>query len=73
MIVVHGNQTERVPDHYTRYLEKFFRRELKLVGTPLRIEFVTTENPFAGKRNTLTPRQEFKRKRMMKHIKKTRR
>lgn len=73
VIVVHGNQTERVPDHYTRYLEKFFRRELKLVGTPLRIEFVTTENPFAGKRNTLTPRQEFKRKRMMKHIKKTRR
>lgn len=73
VIVVHGNQTERVPDHYTRYLEKYFRRELKLVGTPLRIEFVTTENPFAGRRNTLTPRQEFKRKRMMKHIKKTRR
>ena len=70
VIVVHGNQTERVPDHYKRYLENIFRRELKLVGTPLRVEFVTTENPFAGRKNTLTPRQEIKRKRMMKHIKK---
>lgn len=70
VIVVHGNQTERVPDHYRRYLENIFRRELKLVGTPLRVDFVTTENPYAGRKNTLTPRQEMKRKRMMKHIKK---
>jgi GTP-binding protein len=68
--VIHGNQTERIPDHYRRYLEKIFRRELQLVGTPLRIEFVTGENPFAGKRNTLTPRQQARRKRLMKHVKK---
>jgi GTPase len=72
IIVVHGNQTESVPEHYRRFLENVFRRELKLVGTPLRIEFVTGENPYAGKRNTLTPRQENKRKRMMQHVRKKR-
>jgi GTP-binding protein len=33
---------------------------------------VTGENPYAGKRNTLTPRQLYKRKRMMRHVKKGR-
>jgi len=71
VIIIHGNQTESVPDHYRRYLENVFRRELKLVGTPLRVEFRTGENPYAGKRNTLTPRQQHKRKRMMRHVKKS--
>ena len=39
LIVIHGNQTGKVPNSYQRYLEKVFRRELKLVGTPVRIEF----------------------------------
>ncbi len=73
VIVIHGNQTEQVPDHYRRYLENVYRRELKLVGTPLRIEFVTGTNPYAGKRNKLTPRQEYKRKRLMQHVRKSRR
>ncbi|WP_411860484.1 ribosome biogenesis GTPase Der [Halioxenophilus sp. WMMB6] len=49
IIVIHGNQTEAVPSHYKRYLEKTFRRVLDLHGTPLRIEFKTTDNPFASK------------------------
>lgn len=49
IIVIHGNQTESVPAHYKRYLEKTFRRVLDLHGTPLRIEFKTTDNPFAGR------------------------
>jgi GTPase len=73
VIVIHGNQTEHVPEHYRRYLENVYRRELELVGTPLRIEFVTGTNPFAGRRNTLTPRQEYKRKRLMQHVRKRRR
>lgn len=71
VIVIHGNQTESVPDHYRRYLENAFRRELSLVGTPLRVDFVTGENPYAGKRNTLTPRQIHKRRRLMRHVKKS--
>jgi len=73
VVVIHGNQTEDVPEHYRRYLEHFYRRELELVGTPLRIQFVTGVNPYAGRRNTLTPRQEHKRKRLMRHVKKSRR
>ncbi len=70
-IIIHGNQLENVPGHYTRYLEKIFRRELDLAGTPVVIQYRQGENPYAGKKNTLTPRQEYKRKRLMKYIKKS--
>ncbi len=72
-IIIHGNQTEKVPSAYQRYLEKTFRRELKLVGTPVFIEFRTTENPYAGRKNELTPRQERSRERLMKFHKKGKR
>jgi len=70
LIVIHGNQTESVPNSYRRYLENTFRRILDIEGTPVRIEFKTGENPFAGRRNTLTPRQIHKKKRMVAHHKK---
>lgn len=70
VIVVHGNQTDRLPGAYKRYLENFFRRQLKLVGTPLRLEFRSGKNPYAGRRNKLTPRQQQKRKRLMRHVRK---
>ena len=54
IIVIHGNQTGKVPVSYQRYLEKVFRRELQLVGTPVRIEFKAGENPFTEKRSKLT-------------------
>lgn len=68
-VVIHGNQTERLPGAYKRYLANGYRRALKLVGTPVLVEFRTGDNPYAGKRNTLTPRQEHSRARMMRHIK----
>ena len=46
VIIIHGNQTESVPAQYTRYLEKVFRRELGLQGTPIRVEYRTSENPY---------------------------
>ena len=70
LIVIHGNQTARVPNSYRRYLEKVFRRELDLVGTPVRIEFRTGDNPFADKRNQLTQRQVQRKRRLMSHVKK---
>lgn len=70
IIVIHGNQTDAVPRSYQRYLEKSFRRELKLQGTPVRIEFKTADNPFAGRKNKLTKRQIGKKQRLMKHVKK---
>jgi GTP-binding protein len=70
IIIIHGNQVDKVPDHYTRYLEKTFRAALQLSGTPVRIEYRSGENPFEGRRNTLTPRQIQKRKRLVRHLKK---
>lgn len=58
IIVIHGNQTELLPDRYKRYLMNAFRKALKLVGTPIRLQFKTSTNPFAGRRNKLTPRQQ---------------
>ncbi len=69
VIVIHGNQTERVPESYRRYLINRFRKVFKLKGTPVRLALKTGENPFKGKRNKLTPRQEQKRKRLIKHVK----
>jgi GTP-binding protein len=59
-----------VPNSYLRYLEKVYRRELKLVGTPVRIEFRTSENPFADKRGELTERQAQRKRRLATHAKK---
>ncbi len=70
IIVVHGNQTERVPDAYKRYLSNFYQSELKLFGTPVRIDFKGSDNPYKHIRNKLTPRQQRKRKRMLRHVKK---
>ena len=71
IIVIHGNQTERVPEPYKRYLTNHFIKALELKGTPLRLEFRTTDNPFKGRKNKLTEHQAGRRKRMMTHIKKS--
>lgn len=68
-IIVHGNQTGSIPASYRRYLENVFRERLGIFGTPVRVEFRTGENPFAGKPNPLTARQERRRKRVIKHAK----
>jgi GTP-binding protein len=66
LIIVHGNQTERLPQAYRRYLVNAFRKRFDLDGTPVRIEFRSGKNPYAGRRNTLTPRQQRKRSRLLK-------
>ncbi|MFC0668966.1 ribosome biogenesis GTPase Der [Azotobacter chroococcum] len=70
LIVIHGNQVEAVPKSYTRYLENTYRRVLRLVGTPIRIEYKGGDNPYEGKKNTLTDRQVNKKRRLMSHHKK---
>ncbi|MCJ7451939.1 MAG: ribosome biogenesis GTPase Der [Steroidobacteraceae bacterium] len=67
IVVIHGNQTQHVPDAYRRYLENHFRQTFRLKGTPMRVEFRTDDNPFSGKRNVLTPRQQRKRVRLIKN------
>jgi len=62
--IIHGNQVESVPDSYRRYLVNRIRKHLKLSGTPISVEFRGGDNPFAGRRNTLTPRQMKRRERV---------
>ncbi|MBA3564639.1 MAG: ribosome biogenesis GTPase Der [Gammaproteobacteria bacterium] len=69
VIVVHGTQAERLPASYRRFLVNRFRAAFRLAGTPVRIELRSGANPFAGRRNKLTPRQERKRKRLKRHVK----
>lgn len=68
IIVIHGNQTEELPETYRRYLINRFRKALKLHGTPLRLELKTGENPFAGRRNPLTERQIKHRARLTRFV-----
>lgn len=69
-IIIHGNQTDQVPASYQRYLTNYFLDAINSVGTPIKIEFKGGTNPFADKRNKLSKRQQFKRARMIQHIKK---
>ncbi|MCK9285694.1 MAG: ribosome biogenesis GTPase Der [Rhodocyclaceae bacterium] len=49
IIVIHGNALDHVPDSYTRYLERCFLEAFKLQGTPLRIQYKSSKNPYADK------------------------
>lgn len=69
-IIIHGNNLKHVQDSYTRYLENFYRNELKLGSTPLEIIYKDQLNPFKNKPNQLNERQIKKRKRMIKRRKK---
>jgi GTP-binding protein len=46
VVVVHGNSLEHVTESYKRFLEGRFRKAFDLVGTPLRIEMKTSQNPY---------------------------
>lgn len=47
IIVIHGNALEHIPDSYRRYLERTFLEQFQLQGTPLRVQFKISKNPFA--------------------------
>ncbi|MBI2383261.1 MAG: ribosome biogenesis GTPase Der [Gammaproteobacteria bacterium] len=69
VIVIHGNQTEKLPVAYKRYLANEFRRAFGLAGVPLQLVFKTGENPFRGRRNELSGHQIKKRQRLMQRAK----
>ncbi|MEQ1636344.1 MAG: ribosome biogenesis GTPase Der [Methylococcales bacterium] len=73
IIIIHGIQTDAVPGSYKGYLVNFFRQKLKLLGTPIRIEFRSPDNPFDTRKNLLkkqpmTFREEKKSKRLPQHL-----
>jgi GTP-binding protein len=68
-ILIHGNQTDQLPDSYRRYLGNALREAFQLKGVPLRLEFKTGDNPFQGRKNELTARQRRKRQRVIRRQK----
>ncbi|MGF1695110.1 ribosome biogenesis GTPase Der [Vibrio lamellibrachiae] len=69
IVVIHGNQVKELPASYKRYLMNYYRKSLEIMGTPIRIQFQSSENPFEGKTNKVTISQERKRKRLMTMVK----
>jgi GTP-binding protein len=67
--VVHGTRLKALPESYKRYLENFFRKRFKLVGTPVQFVFKEGVNPYEGKKNVLTERQVASRRRMIRNAK----
>lgn len=51
LVIIHGNALDAIPESYRRYLETRFREAFKLAGTPLRIEFKSSHNPYAQQEN----------------------
>jgi GTPase len=61
-IIIHGNQTNDVPDAYTRYLANVFRKQFDLFATPVFVEYRTDANPFLkDKRIKQRPDQKSRR------------
>ena len=58
-IVIHGNQTDSVPDAYTRYLANIYRKKFDLFATPVVIEYRTDRNPYVRERR-VKPRADAK-------------
>ena len=48
-IIIHGRQTEKIPESYKRYLLKYFYKKLKISSTPIHMFFKTSKNPFVKK------------------------
>ena len=67
--VVHGTRLKNLPESYKRYLENFFRKRFKMVGTPVRFIFKDSVNPYEGKKNVLTDKQVAKKRRLIRHVK----
>jgi len=49
VVVIHGNALDAVPAAYWRYLEHTFLKMFKLQGTPLRVQYKQSDNPFEDK------------------------
>ena len=66
IIVIHGNQVKDLPDSYKRYMMNYFRKSLKVMGTPIKVEFREGANPYESDKNVMNDSQRRKRKLLMR-------
>ncbi|MDN4503600.1 ribosome biogenesis GTPase Der [Alteromonadaceae bacterium BrNp21-10] len=67
VIVIHGNQVNDLPDSYKRYMVNYYRKSLKAMGTPIKVEFREGANPFEADKSELSLTQQRNRHRLMKY------
>jgi GTP-binding protein len=71
-VIIHGSQTDEIPESYKRYLINFYRDKLKLEGTPVRIKFKSPQNPYDESEIKVSDFQKEKRREMRDKIRKQR-
>lgn len=46
ILVLHGTQVNALPNTYQRYLINFYRKRLHMVGTPIKLQLKSSQNPY---------------------------
>ena len=69
IVVIHGAQTDELPESYKRYLINYYRTAMQLSGTPIRIVFKSPVNPFHGTKPKMTEWAVKKRERLTRRAK----
>ena len=69
--IIYGNQTKKLRDNYKKFIEGQIRKTFSLLGTPIKLFFKDSSNPYAEKKNKLSPRQWKKRQRIIRLRKKS--
>jgi GTP-binding protein len=70
MFIIYGTQTKKLRDNYKKFLENRIRDYFSFWGSPIRLIFKDSSNPYAEKKNKLNFRQWKKRKRIIRLRKK---
>ncbi len=70
MFIIYGTQTKKLRDNYKKFLENRIRDYFSFWGSPIRLIFKDSSNPYAEKKNKLSFRQWKKRKRIIRLRKK---
>ena len=70
IFIIYGNQTDKLRKSYKRFLANQLRKRFGFWGTPIRLEFRNSSNPYSEKKNKLSTRQRRKRKRVIRLRKK---
>lgn len=67
IVVIHGNQVSKLPQSYKRYLMNYYRKSLKVMGTPIKVEFREGDNPYSERKKPQLAASARKRKRMERY------
>lgn len=59
-VIIHGNQLDKLPQTYQRYLSNTFERAFDMVGTKVRLSLKTSDNPYKPAENSRKSKDKVK-------------